>query len=397
MAKNKQKDTCLACNKAFTKSDASIQCVICTLWIHHKPCSSVSDEGFKFLSDHLQATGTAYWACRSCIRYSQGITQRVRDMEKKLEDVHQEVKENTKGLEKVDKTVSDLKKDLDKVKETRKEETSQFITAEEYREREARRFNLIMHRVPESAGNTGEDRKRADQTTCNNILEAIGLRDWASDIKLCRRLGERGDEPRPLIVYLRTETTRTAILEAAKHLRNTPFNEISIVPDLTPAQRQEEAALSVEMDRRNKEELTEEDRQKNLQWRVVGPRGARRIIKTTARDWQPPTTTRGRGRGRGRGRPAAARTFTCRQPQPAAAAATRPPTVPQPTGNGQPTIRPITLLPPPETATRKRSRDAATARPRGPVTSEDGTGEEDEEEEEVEDMEDETRSPASKR
>jgi hypothetical protein len=390
MAKNKQKDTCLACNKAFTKSDASIQCVICTLWIHHKPCSAVSDEGFKFLSEHLQATGTAYWACRSCIRYSQGITQRVRDMEKKLEDVQQEVKENTKGIEKVDKTVGELRKDLEKEKEARKVETSQFITAEEYREREARRYNLIMHRVPEPNGSTGEDRKMVDLATCNNILETIGLREWAGDIKLCRRLGERGDEPRPLIVYLKTETTRTAILEAAKHLRNTALSEVSIVPDLTPAQRQEEAALSAEMERRNKEELTEEDRQKNLKWRVVGPRGAKRIVKTAARDWQPMPA---RGRGRGRGRATAARSFTTRPPQPATTGA-RPPTVSQPTG--QPVIRPIALLPPPETATRKRSRDAAM-RARGPVLSEDGTGEEDEETEDVEDMEDETRSPASKR
>jgi hypothetical protein len=71
MAKNKQKDMCLACNKALTKSDASIQCVMCGLWVHHKPCSQVSDDGFKFLSEQIQATGYAYWGCRSCVSYAQ--------------------------------------------------------------------------------------------------------------------------------------------------------------------------------------------------------------------------------------------------------------------------------------------------------------------------------------
>jgi hypothetical protein len=385
MAKNKQKDTCLACSKAFTKSDASIQCAICNLWIHHKPCSTISDDGFKFLSEQVQATGSAYWACRSCLAYSQGITQRVKNVEKRLDEVHQEVKDSAKVIDKVDKTVEELKKELQKVKEAKAVDAKQYLTAEEYREREARRFNVIMHRVPEPAGTNGEQRKQADLATCNNILATVGLREWTSDIKLCRRLGERGEEPRPLIVYLKTETTRTALLEAARHLRNTTFNDVSIVPDLTPAQRQEEAALSAEMEKRNKDELTEEDIQKNLKWRVVGPRGAKRLIKTHARDG-PPGPPRGRGR-----RPS---TFTnVRHPATSASSA---PFVPLPAGRGQPVIRPPTLLPTTEqTQARKRARETAAARARGQEMNEEETGENMEEDED--EAEDDTRSPASKR
>jgi hypothetical protein len=394
MAKNKQKDTCLACNKAFTKSDASIQCAICALWIHHKPCSSISDDGFKFLSEQVQATGSAYWACRSCLAYSQGITQRVRDMEKKLEGVQKELSDNTRVIERVDKSVDDLKKELDKVKETRKDELSQFITAEEYREREARRYNVILHRVPEPAGGSGEERKMADLATCSKIFAAIGLKDWTCDIKLCRRLGERGDNPRPLIIYLKNETTRTALLESAKHLRDTDHYEVSIVPDLTPAQRQEEVALSMDMDRRNKEELTEDDIQKNLIWKVVGPRGAKRLVKIAARD-RPVPPTRGRGRGAYRGNTRGGHTVIRPSlPRQTANPASRP-TVPLPIGQGQPVIRPVTLLPPPDTSqTRKRNREAATAaRARGP-----GQAEENEEEmEDDQEEQDETSSPASKR
>jgi uncharacterized protein YlxW (UPF0749 family) len=135
MSKGKQKDLCLACNKGFNKTEASIQCVMCGLWVHHKPCSTVSDEGFKFLSEQIQATGSAYWGCRSCISYAQGITKKVREVEKKLEEVHKEVKDNRKDIENVDKNVNDLRKELDKIKEKSSVETSRFITADEYRER----------------------------------------------------------------------------------------------------------------------------------------------------------------------------------------------------------------------------------------------------------------------
>jgi hypothetical protein len=394
MSKNKQKETCLACNKAFNKTDSSIQCAICALWIHHKPCSGVSDDGFKFLSEQVQATGTAYWACRACMAYSRAVTTKVREVEKKLEEVHKEVKEHASELVRVDKNVEQLRQDLEKVKEKNKEETSNFITAEEYRERESRRLNVILHRVPESQDREAETRREANLMECSNILRSIGQGNRTTDVKLCRRLGERSDEPRPLIVILRNESTRSALLESARLLRNTDYADVSIVPDLTPTQRNEEAALHEEMERKNRDELTTDDIQKNLRWKVVGPRGARRLIKTTARDWQQGNNNRGRGRGRGMPPRATARTT--------AGVRLGTPVVPTPAGRGQPVIRPVTLLPPPEQqASRKRTRDKATPAAATTSTTERDEewqdGDDPDEATEEEEMEDETRTPPSKR
>jgi chromosome segregation ATPase len=129
-----------------------------------------------------------------------GHSQRVREIEKKLDEVQKGVKDNASEIEKVDRLVDQLRKDLDKVKEASKEEARNYVTAEEYREREARRLNVIMHRVPEPQAHTGEERKQADLAALKTIFSAIGLSEWAGAIKLCRRLGERGDEPQPLIV-----------------------------------------------------------------------------------------------------------------------------------------------------------------------------------------------------
>jgi hypothetical protein len=385
MSKNKKAETCLACNKAFTKTDSSIQCVICTLWIHHKPCSAVSDDGFKFLSEQMQATGTAYWACRSCVRYSQGITMRVREVEKKLEEVQKDIKDNAQEIQRVDRNVEDMRKELDKVKEQSKADGNNYITAEEYREREARRTNLILHRVKESAAMLVDERRQADLAECGNILREIGLAAEAVNIKLCRRIGEKGDEPRPLIVVLRSEASRAAILDSARYLRDTPYNEISIVPDLTYTQRQEEADLAEEAERKNREELTEEDQQKNLKWQVVGPRGAKKLVKTYARGWQNPPP---RGRGVPRGGPRGARGSTRGLARPPLQPTVRMPAPnllpPQPPQQQQPLLHQQQ-----QQQARKRGRaEAAAAAAATEDDDQEGMEEEDEEE---------TRSPASKR
>jgi hypothetical protein len=49
------------------------------------------------------------------------------------------------------------------------------------------------------------------------------------------------------------------------------YNDVSIVPDLTPSQRKEEAALHEEMDRKNRDELTEEEKQKTRDGRWWDP------------------------------------------------------------------------------------------------------------------------------
>jgi hypothetical protein len=115
---------------------------------------------------------------------------------------------------------------------------------------------------------TGEERKQADLAALKTIFSAIGLSEWAGAI-YCSSAGDWGNvgtsHGLSLYVYLRDETTRPMLLESARHLRNTAYTEVSSVPDLTHAQRQEESELSAEMEGRNKDELTNEDVQKKLE------------------------------------------------------------------------------------------------------------------------------------
>ena len=95
-------------------------------------------------------------------------------------------------------------------------------------------------------------------------------------IRFVRRVGEIGDWPRPLVVGFHDKRDKLRVLRA--DTRKTCFSSVDIVPDLTKAQRQEEDNMRGEMVNRNKN-MNSEDRAKNLAWVVVGPRGAKLLVK----------------------------------------------------------------------------------------------------------------------
>lgn len=105
------------------------------------------------------------------------------------------------------------------------------------------------------------------------------------------------------------ESQKEELLENVRKLKESPLAEVGVSRDLTRRQREEEAELEEEALRKN-ETISEEDRAKNLEWRVVGQKGERRLIKATKpmRDW------RGRGGGRGGPRGRAGRVETARLP-----------------------------------------------------------------------------------
>ena len=156
--------------------------------------------------------------------------------------------------------------------------------SEESKEKKARELNLVLHGIKENTeeGASGRDKWNWDVQTCNNLYQALKLNLNADNIKFCRRVGERGSDPRPLILGLFNFRDRALLLN--QDLRGTEyFSDITIGPDLTKQQRKEEAETRKEMEARNAK-LSEDDKAKNLVWRMVGPRGERRLIKGLNRD-----------------------------------------------------------------------------------------------------------------
>lgn len=111
----------------------------------------------------------------------------------------------------------------------------------EYRERENRKFNLILHNVPESQKEDVEERRDEDIESADEIMAEIGC----SDIKIetAIRLGKVTEgKTRLLKVRLPSSTKKRVALSNAKRLRQSSsdtLKKVFISPDLSPEARED--------------------------------------------------------------------------------------------------------------------------------------------------------------
>ena len=282
--RKKVKDPCIICGKACTSG--TIQCTICTLWCH-MACTGLSKEALRGLEVQAKEVGQAYWACRSCLSFSTKWNHHVKESITRQEATEKKVEDNRKEIDSVRKFAEETRKMMtEHVKASQNmAERIENALEDELREREARRLNLVIHGVPEIPDSVKNVKERVemDKIECEKIFLAMGARTRGQNLRFCRRIGERGNDPRPIVIGLFSEEVKRHLLERARELRNTQFENVSLVPDLTKNQRKGEDRLRQEADKRN-EELTEEDRNRNMKWMVVGRRGEKKIIKGTERE-----------------------------------------------------------------------------------------------------------------
>jgi hypothetical protein len=250
-------------------------------------CGGISRELFSILANPAKYGAGVSWNCDSCQASAARLEERMNALEGRFQEVENRVvrsegivQDATRRVDSVEQRQTRLEGEVARERERAKKER-----AEEMREREMRRKNVVMHRVGEAVEETAsfEERKKWDLLSCNNIFAALQL-DMRAEavVKFCRRVGEKGEGPRPLLVGFKRESQKEDLLEKARDLRNTQFAEVTIIPDLTNEQRKEEAEMVKEAEQRNRQ-LTQEDLAKNLEWRVVGARGEKRLIKTVQR------------------------------------------------------------------------------------------------------------------
>ena len=306
----KPKHPCLRCRKAVTADTKSVQCQTCEYWVH-VDCQGISNELFNILIDP-DTYGGVCWNCDSCLASTARLERHLKSFETRVNQVEAATAKTSSDLKVVDEKVDNLRRDLETVKaksrDTEEKMDDRYVTRDEYRERESRKTNIVLHRVMEPGPEvrTYEERKQQDLEECKKIFKMMDMdREAEEELKTCRRIGERGEDPRPMILVLRSEEARRKALDRAYKLRNTTYEEVGLVPDLTVQQRREEQQMVEEVERRNEEDLTEEDKAKNLKWLMVGPRGAKKIIKGTVREdqgsWRGRGTRGGTSRGAGRG------------------------------------------------------------------------------------------------
>lgn len=266
---------CLCCSAECKKNQAAVKCVMCALWAH-KTCLKMPDTVFKSLDQQMKETGTAYWVCRPCQSFAQRVQHRFGENDKRHEATEKKVEENTKEIRVTKNEIEELRKEMKKLAEElakSKEEGAERIY-EELQERESRRACVVLHNVDEIPDSVRGNRERIerDKERCEEIFRTMKARTKKEDIRFCRRLGEKGEDPRPIVVGLETEEEKRHILSKAPNLQHTKLEYITVVQDLTKIQREKEEKLRATAKEKNKH-LTEEERENNLKWLVVGRRG----------------------------------------------------------------------------------------------------------------------------
>ena len=237
---------------------------------------------FKELVYQAENGGGAFWSCKSCRSATSKLNKKITEIYKKVEELESETKDNKIEIQSVKDNLADTNKRIDKLSETShdKESASQDAVFRELKDREERRNNLIIHNLAEPGPEVrlGKDRKEADIKNLTRILDTINVKlNWDTDIKFVRRIGEKRETDRPLLVGVTDPSLCVTILKNASRLANTQFSSISLVPDLTRRQREEDDEVRKLCETRNSQRSGDD---LNFTWKPLGPRGSRRPVKT---------------------------------------------------------------------------------------------------------------------
>jgi len=176
-------------------------CGMCNFW-YHKACAGISDDIYKCIEAYYKDNSHTFWNCMPCSAYAKGITARMRELEGRIEAVEKHQDEQDEELKSVNSKVAATNKEVKKLEKRMDEEKSGASVLLELRERKARRLNVIFYRIGEAIGDNPsiEDKKSWDRQSCQNVFNALKLKLDSNSLRFLRRIGEKGERPRPLLV-----------------------------------------------------------------------------------------------------------------------------------------------------------------------------------------------------
>jgi len=266
-------DTCVVCKTIIVDAEeCSIECQWCQKWVHSK-CTKLSDEECAILQ---KSNTNIMFFCPTCVSNLDEALELFDDNKtnsSKL-DLQDDLPDKQNQLESqlsiVESKLLELKEELclqiSKCREMFSSSSTNttkpppliantVVTAlNEEREREKRQLSLIVHNLTESKATEGEARKRDDIKEVIDILKYLGAK---ANVTKALRLGKKSDKPRLLKISVDSVESKAFILRNCTNLRKTEpsnrFNKIYITPDLTPAEREANRQLRIQLKEMNKD------------------------------------------------------------------------------------------------------------------------------------------------
>ena len=210
------------------------------------------------------------------------LEQRIVAMEKERDQVTRRVSEVEVRTEKVKTDLEGMEKEVTNGMEKAKEEVKKEVRTE-MKDQEERSENVVIYGLAESGDNT-ERGKEAEEKKVKDMAKEVGVDLSQGEFEVRFRAGkkreEEGAKPRPLIVKISSGEKRERIRRNARLLsRSEEWKSVFISEDLTWQQR-EEARKQEKECREEADKKTEAAKNEGKQgkFRVVGPRGRRRVV-----------------------------------------------------------------------------------------------------------------------
>jgi len=269
-------EVCVSCKKVV--EEEAVECYWCSNW-QHIQCAKVSKSHYDMLNT---CPDQIVFFCSVCIaklptalekssgskdsrsamdKQIEALQSQLTDLAAKVNDqatkVHEQI--NSRFLQFENKVSAkflnsnSVTHSLPTAHEPRGSVTavspSQII--KEYKDRESRKFNVIVHNVPESESTESSACVTHDTNIVGDIANKIGIE--SIDIATTMRLGEKIEgRSRLLKVHLRNLQHKRLLLSNAKKLKGLSgdLQKVYITPDLSRKDRQENKLLREELFRR---------------------------------------------------------------------------------------------------------------------------------------------------
>lgn len=233
---------CIDCNSSLAKCK-SIKCDFCSSWNCFKCCQLP-----KVIFDEIGKVDSILWTCKHCKIAIPGIKNllvKITSFETKFEELEKKLCDLQNGSVQPEPKQNNAqqKNDRPDVQEMVRQEL------EEQRERDSRKFNVLVHNVPEcKPGEKEED-------LVDHILNTeLSLQVETGKCFRLGRLFQDRRKPRPVKFVCKDLATKHSIIDAGKLLNNhEKYSNVYVTTDLTKAQREEAYQLRVERRRRESE------------------------------------------------------------------------------------------------------------------------------------------------
>jgi hypothetical protein len=223
--------TCGGCANVVTDEERAMFCEICELWYHIK-CEKMSVPMYNMLKEEENAA--VHWYCKRCNTGFAKVLSSVSKVEKMCERLNERVG--------VIETKLESGVDMASIEEMIVKKL------DERDERRRREPNLILFNLEEPRVESDKDMQESDVKFIGDIC-ASTLKVPTPQVSKSRRIGKKGDKPRPLCVTIPDRDERYSILQNSRLLRNSEFDNISISRDYTNEQRATNKKLRIELQR----------------------------------------------------------------------------------------------------------------------------------------------------